>query len=309
MARTFITGVAGFIGSNLARALRAAGEEVVGLDDFSTGRRENLEGIEGLTLHEGDLRELDLAALFAGCDYVLHQAAMPSVARSVDDPGASHAVNATGTLRVLEAARAAGVKRVVYASSSSAYGDTPVLPKVETMPPSPRSPYAVAKLTGEQYCRVYTEVYGLETVALRYFNVFGPYQDPHSAYAAVIPRFIRCALDGSSPPVFGDGGQTRDFTYIDNVIEANLKARTAPAAAGEAVNIAVAERVSLLELIDAINEALGTQMRPDHQPPRAGDVRDSLADISKAQALLGYEAKVGFREGLARTIAWYQGRP
>jgi UDP-glucose 4-epimerase len=307
MARVVVTGGAGFIGSNLAHALVGRGDEVVIVDDLSTGRLQNLDDIrDRVTLMQGDIRDRALLAeAMRGAQFVLHQAALPSVARSVEDPETSHDVNVNGTLAVLQAARAAGVKRLTYAASSSAYGETAVLPKVETMAPEPISPYGAQKLTGEHYCAVWTKAYGLECVALRYFNVFGPRQSPHSDYAAVIPKFITRMHAGERPMIFGDGSQTRDFCFIANVVEANLKALTAAAAPGHVYNVACGERYSLLDLVTAINRVLGTSLEPVLAPPRAGDIRDSLADITAARRDLGYTAAVDFAEGLRRTVAWY----
>ena len=309
MARVLITGGAGFIGSNLAHALIARGERVRVLDDLSTGLLANLEGLgDGLEFVRGDIRDrATVDAAMDGVDRVLHQAALPSVIRSVEDPASSHDVNINGLFNVLEAARATGVRRLVFAASSSAYGETPVLPKVEDMAPQPLSPYGVAKLLGEYYCAVWHHVYGLECVALRYFNVFGPRQSPDSDYAAVIPLFIKLIRAGKSPTIHGDGLQTRDFCYIDNVVEANLKALEAPAAPGKVYNVACGERYSLLDLVAAINNSLGTDVPAIHGPPRAGDIRDSLADIGAARRDLGYNASVEFAEGLSRTIAWSDG--
>jgi UDP-glucose 4-epimerase len=308
MATYLVTGGAGFIGSNLARALVERGESVRVLDNFATGREVNLEGLEGkIALHRGDLR--DPAAVeraIDGCDYVLHQAALPSVPRSIEQPLECNDVNVNGTLVLLEAARRAGTRRVVFAASSSAYGETPTLPKIETMDPQPLSPYAASKLAGEHYMRVYHSSYGLETVSLRYFNVFGPHQDPQSQYAAVIPRFITAALEGRQPIVFGDGLQSRDFCYIDNVIEANLAACTAPGAPGQVFNIACGERTTLLEVLDLVAQMTGTRVRAHHEPARAGDVRHSLADIGRARAVLGYGARVSFAAGLKKTLDWYR---
>lgn len=305
MARYLITGGAGFIGSSLARALVARGDQVRILDNFSTGRRENLEGLgersETLEGSVDDPAAVDRA--MAGIEYVLHQAALPSVQRSVDLPMESHATNLTGTLRLLVAARKAGVRRFVYASSSSVYGDSPQLPKVETMTAAPLSPYAVGKLGGELYCRVFHKLHGLETVSLRYFNVFGPGQRPDSAYAAVVPRFVESIRSGVAPVVYGDGKQSRDFTYIDNVVQANLAACMAgPGVAGEAFNIACGEAVTLLELLQQMGEVSGRGLAPRFEPPRAGDVKHSLADIGKAARLLGYRPSVSFQEGLRRTL-------
>lgn len=307
MARVLITGGAGFIGSNLAHACVGRGDRVRVLDDLSTGRLANLDGLgDGLEFIRGDIRDrATVDAAMDGVDRVLHQAALPSVLRSVEDPAASHDVNINGLFNVLESARAAGVRRLVYAASSAAYGETPVLPKVEHMSPQPLSPYGVAKLLGEYYCSVWHHVYGMECVALRYFNVFGPRQSPDSDYAAVIPLFVKLIRGGTSPTIHGDGGQTRDFCYIDNVVEANLKALEAPAAPGNVYNVACGERYSLLDLVDAINVSLGSNVAAIHGPPRAGDIRDSLADITAARRDLDYTASVDFAEGLRRTIAWF----
>jgi UDP-glucose 4-epimerase len=284
------------------------GERVRVLDDFSTGKRENLSAfLEDIELVEGDLRDPSAVRRAAeGVEYILHQGALPSVQRSIDDPLTSHAVNTTGTLNLLVAAREAGVKRVVYAASSSVYGDSPTLPKREDMIPRPKSPYAVSKLTGEQYCRAFTEVYGLETVCLRYFNVFGPRQDPTSQYSGVIPLFVTAMLKGEPPTVHGDGLQSRDFSYIANVVHANLLASTAPGVAGRVFNIACGERYTLLDMIAALNDILGTQIEPVHVDPRVGDVRHSLADISAAEEALGYRVLVDFYDGLRQTVAWYR---
>ena len=314
--RYLVTGGAGFIGSHLVEALLRRGDEVVVLDDMSTGRRENLEaafsgraaGAPEPRVIEGDIRERSVVSrAIDGVTHVLHQAALPSVQRSVEDPVASHAVNATATLGLLMAARDSGVRRFVYASSSSAYGDTPQLPKVETMATQPLSPYAISKLAGEQYCRVAHAIYGLETVSLRYFNVFGPRQDPNSQYAAVVPNFVTAALQGKPPVIYGDGRQSRDFTYIDNVVQANLKACDAPAtAAGGAYNVACGSSVTLLDLIRVLEEIVGTAIRPEHQAPRKGDVRDSLAAIDAARKHLGYRPEIDLQEGLRRTVAWFR---
>lgn len=305
--KTLVTGGGGFIGSNIARALLERGDDVRIIDDFSTGRRENLEGL-GVELVEGTIEDPEMVAKAVdGVEIVFHQAALPSVKRSVDDPVRTHSVNATGTLNVLDAARRSGVRRVVYASSSSAYGNTPTLPKHEGMAPAPLSPYAVAKLAGEQYCRAFAHVYDIETVALRYFNVFGPHQDPTSHYSAVIPLFATALLEGRTPTVHGDGEQTRDFTFIDNVVQANLAAAGADSkSSGEAMNIACGHRVSLNQLLSAIAETIGVaDYKVTHAEPRSGDVRDSLADISKARALIGYEPTVLLEEGLRRTVDWF----
>jgi nucleoside-diphosphate-sugar epimerase len=309
MARYLVTGGAGFIGSNLARALVERGESVCVLDNFSTGREQNLAGLDRISLVRGDVTDpTAVREAMVGCDYVLHQAALPSVPRSVEAPIDTDRTNVYGTLVVLDEARRSGVKRVVYAASSSAYGETPTLPKVETMTPDPLSPYAASKLAGEAYCRAFFVCYGLETVALRYFNVFGPYQDPQSQYAAVIPRFVTAALDGGAPVIFGDGEQSRDFCHIENAIEANLKACTASGAAGRVFNIACGVRTTLLDVIVALEEIVGRRIQPVHEPARAGDIKHSLADIGAARAVLGYTASVDFLSGLQKTVEWYRGR-
>src|SRR5512134_3622855 len=309
-----VTGGAGFIGSNLAEALLSAGHKVRVFDNFLTGKRENLAGLaerfgSSYELLEGDLRDLEATRrAVEGADYVLHQGALPSVPRSVADPALSNAINVGGTVNLLIAARDAGVRRVVFAASSSAYGDTPELPKRESMTPNPKSPYAAQKLAGEHYMRIFQEVYGLETVSLRYFNVFGPRQDPMSMYAAVIPRFINSVLSGTSPTVYGDGLQTRDFTYIDNVVEANLLACSAPkAACGGVFNVACGARVSLLDILEIVCALAGKRVDPVFEPSRPGDVRDSLADISRAREVLRYAPKVPFRDGLRATFEWFRG--
>lgn len=305
-----VTGGGGFIGSSLADALLAAGERVHVIDDFSTGRRENLEGLRGVELFEGQLQDRALLArALEGVEVVFHQAAIPSVSRSVDDPVGSMDANAIGTTALIDGARRAGVKRIVFAASSSAYGQTEQLPKIETMRPEPLSPYAVSKITGEQMLRVASALYGLETLSLRYFNVFGPKQDPSSQYAAVIPNFITAALRGTRPTVYGDGEQTRDFCYIDNVVQANLNAASSSRKlSGEVINIACGERISLNQLLTMIGEVAGVRFEPEYLPARAGDVRDSLADISAAKALIDYDPKVRVAEGIARTFAAFQAR-
>ena len=311
-AHYLVTGGAGFIGSNLVEALVEEGASVRVLDDFSTGRRENLaEFLGAIELVEGSITDpATCESVCEGIDFVLHQAALPSVPRSVADPAASHEACATGTLNMLVAARDADVSRFVYAGSSSAYGDTPTLPKVEDMPALPRSPYAVAKLAGEQYCRAFSLIYGLETVVLRYFNIFGPRQDPASQYSAVIPLFITKALTGASPTIDGDGEQTRDFTYVENAVRANLLACTAGAGAvsGEVFNLGCGERISVNRLWEAIQEATGADVESVARPARDGDVRDSLASLDKIQARMGYESTVSLAEGLRRTVEWL-GRP
>ena len=303
-----VTGGAGFIGSHIVEELVRRRERVRVLDNFSTGRRENLAPfLEHVELVEGDLRDLSTVRRVAeGVDYILHQAALPSVPRSIADPLASNDSNVTGTLHLLIAARDAGVKRVVYASSSSVYGDNPTLPKREDMSPAPKSPYAVSKLAGEYYCRVFAQVYGLETVCLRYFNVFGPRQDPASQYAAVIPKFITALLRDEPPTIYGDGHQSRDFTYVSNVVRANLLAATAPDVSGRVFNVACGERYTVLDLVAVLTEILGTHITPVHTAPRPGDVRHSLADITAAREALGYRVEVNFHEGLRRTVAWYR---
>ncbi len=312
MALYLITGIGGFIGSSLARALLARGEQVRGVDNFATGRRENLaEILDRIDFREADI--LDLDAMKKACavaDYVLHQAAIPSVPKSVLDPLGSNRANVDGTVNLLVAARDAKVKRVVYAASSSAYGDTPTLPKHEGMTPNPISPYAVAKLASEHYMTSFYRCYGLETVSLRYFNIFGPRQDPSSPYSGVLAKFITQMLRGEQPTMFGDGEQSRDFTYIDNAVEANLLACIAPAAqaAGEMCNVATGRRVTLNEMFRALQKLTGYSGEPKYGPERGGDIKHSLADISKAEARLGYKPKVGFEEGLEKTVEWYRGQ-
>ena len=303
-----VTGGAGFIGSHLVEELVKQGQRVRVIDNLSTGKRENIEPfLEKIEFIEGDIRDLGLVRkAMDGVDYVLHQAAVPSVPRSVKDPLTTNAANVDGTLNILIAARDADVKRVVYASSSSVYGDTPTLPKQEGMKSQPRSPYAVSKLAGELYCQAFYHVYGLEAVALRYFNVFGPRQDPESQYAAVVPKFITALLRGDPPMIFGDGKQSRDFTYVDNVVAANLLAAKASGVAGEVFNIACGERITINELARMLTEIIGVNIEPEYTPPRPGDVLHSLADISKAQKLLGYKIKVDFERGLQKTVEWYR---
>ena len=302
--KALVTGGAGFIGSNLALALLARGHDVRLLDNFSTGHRANLEPLDAEVV-EGDLRSYErVAAAVGGVEVVFHQGALPSVPRSIQDPLTSTAVNVEGTLNVLLAARDAGVRRVVFASSSSVYGDAPGMPRRESQPLAPLAPYAVSKLAAEQYCMVANRVYGVETVALRYFNVFGERQDPLSGYAAVIPKFIRMMLDGQPPTIFGDGQASRDFTHVENVVEANLAAAAEPAAAGRVMNIAVGSSHTLNELVSALQSLLDSELEPEYGLPRPGDVSESLADVSLARELLGYEPRVEFEEGLQRTIAW-----
>ncbi|MGZ8481683.1 MAG: SDR family oxidoreductase [Candidatus Limnocylindria bacterium] len=302
--KALVTGGAGFIGSNLALALQAQGHDVRLLDNFSTGHRANLEPLDAEVV-EGDLRSYErVAAAVGGVEVVFHQGALPSVPRSIQDPLTSTAVNVEGTLNVLLAARDADVRRVVFASSSSVYGDAPGMPRRESQPLSPLAPYAVSKLAAEQYCMVANRVYGVETVALRYFNVFGERQDPLSGYAAVIPKFIRMMLDGQRPTIFGDGQTSRDFTHVENVVEANLAAAVEPAAAGRVMNIAVGSSHTLNELVSELQGLADSELEPEYGPQRPGDVSESLADISLARELLGYEPRIGFKEGLQRTIAW-----
>lgn len=311
MSRNFlVTGGAGFIGSSLARALVQRGDNVRIIDDLSSGKRDNLADLQGkVELIEASILDNGaLEAAMAGVEVVYHEAALPSVPRSVAEPVPSHEVNATGTLRVLEAARAAKVRRLVYAGSSSAYGETPTLPKVESMPCSVLSPYAASKLAGEQYCQVWSHVYGLETVTLRYFNVFGARQDPNSQYAAVVPKFVTAALRGESPVIFGDGLQSRDFCYIDNVIEANLKAADATGVSGQVFNVACGLAVTLLEVVSAVGKLLGKDLVAQHAAARTGDIKHSLADITKAKQMLGYTASVDVYEGLRRTVEWYKAK-
>ncbi|BBO33939.1 SDR family oxidoreductase [Lacipirellula parvula] len=303
-----VTGGAGFIGSHIVTALVERGDEVRVYDNLSTGKAENLAHLgKRVELMQGDLldpKQLEKAVV--GVDVVFHQAAMASVPRSLAEPAASHAACATGTLHVLDAARRGGVKRVVYAGSSSAYGNQPFIAKRESDLPAPISPYAAAKLAGEGYCQAFAASYGLETVVIRYFNVFGPRQDPNGEYSAVIPKFVVMMLAGKRPTVFGDGGQSRDFTYVENVVLGNLAAAASPAASGRTFNVACGKQYSLLELIASINRVLGTKIEPNFEPARAGDVRDSLADITAARDVLKYEPTIDFDEGLRRSIEYYR---
>ena len=304
-----VTGAAGFIGRSIAAALLARGETVLGVDNFITGKRSNLVGLEAMEFIEGDLADPAVCErACAGVEVVFHEAALASVPRSVADPVSTNVACVDATLNLLVAARDAGVRRVVYAASSAAYGDAPTLPKREEMLPDPISPYAVAKLAGEHYMRAFTRVYGLETVVLRYFNVFGPYQDPSSHYSGVLAIFCRRMLAGEQPTIYGDGEQSRDFTYIDNVVHANLLAATAPAekVSGQMMNTATGSRITLNETFEILRELTGYNGQPAYAPPRAGDIRDSLADIGLAKELLGYAPIVDFREGLRRTVEWYQ---
>ena len=310
MAVSLVTGCAGFIGSSIADALVQRGETVRGLDNFETGKRENLAGFrDRMEFIECDLRDADAAVdACKGVDFIYHTAALASVPRSVLDPRTSHTANIDGTFNLLEGARAAGVKRVVYSASSSAYGDQPGFPRLETMAPMPISPYAVQKLVGEYYMESYQQVYGMETVCLRYFNIFGPRQDPSSPYSGVMARFALQMLRGERPTIFGDGEQGRDFTYVDNVVAANFLAMNAAAekVAGRVFNVACGERHTLNETYRLLAELMDFKQQPIYGPPRAGDVRDSHADISAAREALGYEPAVGFEEGLRRTVEWYR---
>lgn len=309
MPKYLVTGVGGFIGRSIAAALLERGESVRGVDSFITGKRENLRGLDGLEFLEGDLLNPEVcASACSGVEIVFHEAALASVPRSVADPVSTNDHCVTATLNVLVAARDAGVRRVVYAGSSSAYGDTPVMPKREDMLPNPISPYAVAKLAGEHYMVAFARVYGLETVVLRYFNVFGPYQDPTSHYSGVLAIFCRKMLAGDQPTIFGDGEQSRDFTYIENVVHANLLAASAPAemVAGRVINAATGTRVTLNETFRLLQDLTAYNGEPAYGPVRAGDVRDSLADITHARQLLGYQPLVDFKEGLRRTVEWYR---
>jgi len=327
LALFLVTGGAGFIGSNISEELVRRAEKVRILDNFSTGKIENIaEFKDDVELIEGDLRHLEtVERAVAGVDFVIHEGALPSVERSVKEPLTTNAVNILGTLNVLSAALRLGVKRVVYASSSSVYGDIPArltvgqalavararhgqaLPKKEGMKPDPQSPYGVSKLIGEEYCRIYSSVYGLETVCLRYFNVFGPRQDPNSQYAAVIPKFISLMLKGKRPPIYGDGEQSRDFTFIDNVVEASLEACKVKETGG-VFNIACGERVTINELVRRINGILGTRIKPTYESSKKGDIRHSQADISRAREVLRYSPRVGFELGLERTVHWFENR-
>lgn len=300
MARYLVTGGAGFIGSNIVEELLKKGEFVRVLDNFSTGRRSNLENFKNdIDLIEGDIRSYHVVQKACqGIDFVLHQAALPSVPRSIFDPITSNEVNVNGTLNILHAAKECKVTRVIYASSSSVYGDNPKSPKSEDFIPNPKSPYAVSKLTGEYYCRVFYQIYGLETVSLRYFNVFGLRQDPNSQYSAVIPKFLKMMKNGNSPTINGDGNQSRDFTYVKNNVEANILACTAPHAAGKVFNIACGESYSLNQLVEMLNVILGTHLQPIYGPERSGDVKHSLADIQRAQEDLNYRPLVMFQDGL-----------
>lgn len=309
MPTALVTGVAGFIGSNLADALLDRGYDVRGVDNLTTGREGNLTDLHDtpdFTFHEADIRDADaMAEATDGVDYVFHQAAIPSVPRSVDDPVTTTDANCTGTATVLEAAREADVDTVVVASSSSVYGSTEQLPKVESMESQPESPYALSKYYTEKLALQFSDLYDIDTAALRYFNVFGPRQDPNGDYAAVIPKFIDLMLDGERPVIYGDGEQSRDFTFIDNVVQANILAAKGDAT-GEAFNVGCGGRATVNELVDALNDVLDTDIEPIYDDPRPGDVRHSHADISKAEELLDYEPEIGFKDGLERTIPYYR---
>lgn len=310
MPTYLITGIAGFIGSNIARALLAKGASVRGLDNFVTGKRSNLTDLGEVDFIEGSIEDPETCARACrNVDFIFHEAALASVPRSVTDPVSSNSANVNGTLNLLVAAREAGVHRVVYAGSSSAYGDQPTLPKHEEMIPDPISPYAVSKLAGEQYMRSFTRVYGLETVTLRYFNVFGPHQDPTSQYSGVLAKFSLAMLHGSTPVIYGDGNQSRDFTFIENVVAANLRAMATPAerVSGRVFNIATGQRITLNDAVGCLCDLTGYAGPVEYAPARTGDIAHSLADISLARRALGYEPKVDFHEGLRRTLHWYRG--
>jgi UDP-glucose 4-epimerase len=310
MTTYLITGIAGFIGSNIARALLAQGAKVRGVDNFITGKRANLEDLHGVDFIEGTIEDPEICARACkGVDFVFHEAALASVPRSVEDPDATNSSNVTGTLNILVAARDAGVRRVVYAGSSSAYGDQPTLPKREDMLPDPISPYAVSKLAGEHYMRSFTRVYGLETVVIRYFNVFGPHQDPSSQYSGVLAKFSLAMLEDRTPVIYGDGSQSRDFTFIENVVDANLLAMAAPAekVSGKVFNVATEQQITLNDAVRSLRELTGYAGTVEYAPARTGDIAHSLADISLAREALGYEPKVNFHEGLRRTLLWYRG--
>ena len=308
MATYLVTGGAGFIGSHVVHELVRRGEAVRVLDNLATGKIANLAAGSGrIDFHEADIRDPGaISPHFAGADYVIHLAALPSVARSVDDPLTANEVNLTGTLNVLLAARDAGVKRLVFAASAAAYGDNPTLPRVETLTPDPLSPYGLAKVAGEYYCRVFTRIYGLETVALRFFNIFGPRQNPYSPYSGVLSKFVVAYEQGNTPVIFGDGEQSRDFTYVDNVVDATLRSCTAQDATGKVVNVGVGRSYTLNQTIAILNAIFGRQVKPRYDPPRTGDALHSLADISLARQVLGYEPRVSFEEGLRRTVEWFR---
>ena len=307
MALYLVTGGAGFIGSHVVHELVRRGEVVRVLDNLSTGRIANLADVsEQITLYEMDICDLGrISQHFADAHYVIHLAALPSVARSIADPLSANAVNITGSLNVLLAARDAGVKRLVFAASAAAYGDNPTMPRVETLTPNPLSPYALAKLAGEYYCQIFTSIYGLETVALRYFNIFGPRQNPDSPYTGVLSKFVAAYHREDTPVIFGDGEQSRDFTYVDNVVDATLRACAATGAAGKVINVGVGRSYTLNQTIALLDGIFGRQAKPKYDPPRKGDALHSLADISRARRVLGYEPQVSFEEGLRRTVDWF----
>jgi len=306
MAQYLVTGGAGFIGSHLTEELVRRGERVRVVDSLITGKRQNLTHIPGVEFLHGDLADLAVARqAVEGVDYVLHQAAIPSVPRSVDRPAESHRANVDALLNLLIASRDAGVKRLVFAGSSSVYGDTEVLPKTETMPTNPLSPYALQKLMGEMYGQMFTRLYGFETVTTRYFNVFGPRQDPGSPYSGVISLFIKALHDGTRPVIYGDGEQTRDFTYVTNVVDGVLRAAETPGVSGHVFNVATSSRISLNQLLDTLKKIFGSNVEPIYKDARAGDVRDSQADISKAEKMLGYKPIVGLEDGLRETVKWF----
>src|SRR5215468_3030156 len=309
MARYVVTGGAGFIGSHIVEELVRRNETVTVIDNFSTGKRENVKPFEGAAeIIDADISQAkNLAQILKGAEYVIHQAAIPSVPKSIIDPVKSHEANVNGTLQLLVACREAGVKRVVYASSSSLYGDSPTLPKHEGMMPNPLSPYGAQKLFAEIYCQVFTKAYGLETVSLRYFNIFGPRQDSTSQYSGVLALFIPAVLQGHRPTIYGDGLQSRDFTYVQNVVEANLLACKAPGVQGQTFNVACGDRITVNSMLQQINKITGNDISAIHAEPRVGDIKHSQADITRAKEQLGYDPKVSFEEGLRRTIDWYRG--
>lgn len=308
MALYLVTGGSGFIGSHVVDELLRRGERVRVLDNLLTGRKENLDHVRHrIEYFELDIRDLDkIRPAFEGVDYVVHLAALPSVPRSVSDPVTSNAINIDGTLKVLVAARDAKAKRLVFSASAAAYGDGPEMPRVETQTPRPLSPYGLAKLTGEYYCQLFTRLYGFEAVALRYFNIFGPRQNPYSPYTGVLTLFISAFLQGKIPTIFGDGEQSRDFTYVANCVAATLLACTAPDAAGRVINVGTGEQFTLNQTVKLLKEITGSTVTPQYGPPRAGDVRESLANISLARRILAYAPAVNYREGLAQTVAWYR---
>ncbi|MDP3024010.1 MAG: SDR family oxidoreductase [candidate division Zixibacteria bacterium] len=307
-SKFLVTGGAGFIGSHIVEELIKRGETVRVLDNFSTGNRENIKHLKDkVELIEGDIRDFwTVVDAVKGIDFIIHQAALPSVQRSINNPLTSNEVNVNGTLNLLEAAKGYRVKRFIYASSSSVYGDTPTLPKREDMPSKPLSPYAITKLAGEEYCQTFSKLYGLPTVCLRYFNVFGTRQDPTSQYSAVIPKFIELLLDKKTPVIYGDGEQSRDFTFVRNVVEANLLACQSDISGGEVINIACGQSFSLNQLVSLLNQIIGTNIKPEYGQAKPGDVKHSLADISKAKKLLGYKPRISFAEGMKKTVEWFR---